>query len=184
MKKEDIYIDKDRICVRGLFEPKTQLYSKEAQSPVFVSTYRIMNYDGPDVEEDTYGRMTFKGYCGETLKGYRCNDIEAFYMWTPNGPNKGFLQTLICRFKGSESHFNYLIRLMQNRNAEFIILLPRKDKPYIVIDNQHGGINLDIRSVEHQTFALTSTAIMPFPYYDGPIEIEDCTERELTKELY
>lgn len=90
------------IYIGGLFEPRKQLLARQPQSPVFVSTYDIAHYDGPETEPDNAGLMTITALHGETPKGYRCPDIVAFYMWEPNGPGKGFAQSLICRFHGTE----------------------------------------------------------------------------------
>ena len=107
------------------------------------------------------------------------------YQWTPNGRCKGFSQTLTCRFYGSEPHFNHMMRFMSNRKAEYIILLPRDKKPYLVIGAGRGEIEIATRSAEHQTFVMECPySYVPLPYYDGPIDIVDCTEPELMKEIY
>ena len=154
-------------------------------SPVFVSAYDIAHYDGPETEPDNAGRMTITALHGETPKGYRCPDIEAFYMWEPNGPGKGFTQSLTCRFHGSEPHFNHMLRFMCRRKAEYVILLPRPKKPFLFVGGSMTDIEIEGRSVEHQTFVMKyGCCIEPLPYYDGPLDIEDCTEPELMKKIY
>lgn len=181
-------MDKDNhIYLGGVYKPmeKKQLLTKELASPIFVSMYGLGGYDGPDTDPESVGRITLRGLHGETVKGYQCKDIEAFYQWTPNGPGKGFMGQLMCRFKGSEPHFNHMLRFMQNREAEHFILLPRKNKPYIVIGSGRDDIEIDTRSVEHQTFVLQHAyGIAPFQYYDGDLNVVDCTEYELIENLY
>ena len=176
----------DRIYIDGLFEPKKkQLLTRQPQSPVFVSAYDIAHYDGPETEPDNAGLMTITALHGETPKGYRCPDIVAFYMWDSNGPGKGFTQSMICRFHGSEPHFNHMLRFMCNRNAEYVILLPRPKKPFLFVGGSMTDIEIERRSVEHQTFVMKyGYCIDPLPYYDGPLDIEDCTEPELMKKIY
>lgn len=91
----------------------------------------------------------------------------------------------MCRFYGSEPHFNHMMRFMCRRNAEYVMLLPRHKKPYLVVGNGAGGIEIAPRSVEHQTFVTECPySYVPMPYYDGPLDITDCTEPELMKEIY
>lgn len=157
----------------------------QPQSPVFVSAYDIAHYDGPETEPDNAGLMTITALHGETPKGYRCPDIEAFYMWEPNGPGKGFTQSLICRFHGSEPHFNHMLRFMCRRKAEYVILLPRPKKPFLFVGGSMTDIGIERRRVEHQTFVMKyGCCIEPLPYYDGPLDIDDCTEPELMKKIY
>lgn len=164
---------------------KKQLYARDPQSPVFVSTYDIAHLEDPDTDAENAGRITITALHGEALRGYRCEDIKAMYQWTPNGRRKGFLQTLMCRFYGSEPHFNHMMRFMGNREAEYIILSPRDKKPYLVIGPGRGEIEIATRSVEHQTFVMEcGYSYIPMPYYDGPIDIMDCTEPELMKAIY
>lgn len=175
----------DGIYIGGLFEPRKQLLTRQPQSPVFVSAYGIAQYDGPETEPGQAGRMTITALHGETLRGYQCPDINAFYQWEPNGTGKGFTQSLICRFHGSEQHFNHMLRFMCRREAEYVILLPRPKKPFLFVDGSMTDIEIERRSVDHQTFVMKcGYCIMPLPYYDGPIDIEDCTEPELMKKIY
>lgn len=180
-EKGDIYLDNG---VKPQW--KRSLFARELQSPVFVSMYGISTFDGPDTDADHTGRMTIKGLHGETLRGYRCQDIKAMYQWTPNGKGKGFTHTLMCRFEGGEPHFNHMIRFMCNRAAEYVVLLPRQKKPYLVIGyGNTNEIEIAQRSVEHQTFVMEFPAgRVPFPYYEGPLSIEDCTEPELMEQIY
>lgn len=173
------------IYVGSFCEPRTQLLIKGTASPVFVSKYDLAGYDGPDTAPETTGRMTFKGLHGEPLKGYRCKDIEAFYQWMPNGPGRGFKHELMCRFTGSEPQFNHMMRFLQNRQPEHFVLWPRKNKPYVVVGNDFERIEVDTRSVEHQTFVLQHIyGIAPFQYYEGDLQVVDCTEYELMEKLY
>ena len=175
----------DGIHIGGLFEPRKQLLARQPQSPVFVSAYDIAHYDGPETEPDNAGLMTITALHGETPKGYRCPDIVSFYMWEPNGPGKGFTQSLICRFHGSEPHFNHMLRFMCSRKAEYVILLPRPKKPFLFVGGSMTDIEIERRSVEHQTFVMKyGCCIEPLPYYDGPLDIEYCTEPELMKKIY
>ena len=164
---------------------KKQLLTKDTASPVFVSKYDLAGYDGPDTEPETTGRMTFRGLHGEPVKGYRCQDIEAFYQWTPNGPGKGWTHELMCRFTGGEPQFNHMMRFLQNREPEYFVLWPRKDKPYVVVGNEYHDIEIANRSVEHQTFVLQHVyGLAPFQYYEGELQVVDCTEYELMEKLY
>lgn len=164
---------------------KKQLYARSPESPVFVSKYDIVNIGEPETLADDAGRIDITALHGKTLLGYRCEDIKAMYQWSPNGKGKGFSQTLMCRFYGSEPHFNHMMRFMNNRAAEYIILLPRDKKPYLVIGSGRGEIEIATRGVEHQTFVMEcGYSYVPMPYYDGPIDIMDCTEPELMKVIY
>lgn len=166
-------------------EPKKQLLTKNPASPVFVSKYDLAGYDGPDTEKETTGRVTFRGLYGEPVKGYRCKNVKAFYQWAPNGPNKGFSQTLICHFSGSEPEFNHMMRFLQNRHPEFFVFLPRENKPYVVVGNDDCEIEVVTHSTENQTFILENAYnYVPFPYYDGELQVIDCTEYELIEVLY
>lgn len=180
-------MEDNRIYLGGVYEPKEkkQLLAKELTSPVFVSKYELAGFDGPDTAPETTGRITLRRLHGGPVKGYRCKDIEAFYQWTPNGMGKGFTQTLMCRFSGSEPEFNHMMRFLLNRQPEFIILLPRKNRPCIVVGNDDYEIEVATRSVEHQTFVLENAyGYVPFAYYDGELEVVDCTEYELIEPLY
>lgn len=164
---------------------KKQLYTRSLQSPVFVSMYDIANIGEPETDADNAGRIAITALHGGMLKGYRCEDIKAMYQWTPNGRGKGFSQTLMCRFEGSEPHFNHMMRFMCRRETEYIILLPRDKEPYLVIGNGGNWIDIAQRSVEHQTFVMEcGYSYVPLPYYDGPIDIKNCTEPELMKAIY
>ena len=164
---------------------KKQLYARDPQSPIFISTYGIAHLEDPNTDAENAGRITITALHGETLQGYRCEDIKAMYQWAPNGMCKGFSQELMCRFYGSEPHFNHMMRFMCFREAEYIMLLPRDKKPYLVIGAGRGDIEIAQRSVEHQTFVVECPySYVPLPYYDGPIDIKDCTELELMKAIY
>ena len=164
---------------------KKQLYTRSLESPIFVSTYGIAHLEDPDTDAENAGHVNITALHGETLHGYRCEDIKAMHQWSPNGKGKGFTQTLMCRFCGSEPHFNHMMRFMSKREAEYIILLPRDKKPYLVIGAGRGEIEIATRSVEHQTFVMEYPySYVPLPYYDGPIDIVDCTEPELMEEMY
>lgn len=165
---------------------KKQLYTRSPESPVFVSMYDIGHLGEPETIADNAGRIDITGLHGKTLQGYRCEDIKAMYQWCPNGKGVGFTQTLMCRFYGSEPHFNHMMRFMcSNRDTEYIILLPRDKKPYLVIGNSGYDIEIATRSVEHKTFVMEHCYVyVPMPYYDGPIDIVDCTEPELMKAIY
>ena len=164
---------------------KKQLYAKSLESPVFVPVYGVAELDYPATDTENAGRINITALHGEPLQGYRCEDIKAMYQWSPNGMGKGFSQTLISRFYGSEPHFNHMMRFMSSREVEYIILLPRDKKPYLVIGTGRGEIEIATRSVEHQTFVMECPYnYVPLPYYDGLIDIVDCTEPELIKEIY
>ena len=64
---------------------KKQLYARSPESPVFVSTYDIANIDGPETLADDAGHIAITALHGNTLRGYRCEDIKAMYKWCPNG---------------------------------------------------------------------------------------------------
>lgn len=156
-----------------------------SQHPIFVSTYDICNFGEPDTSVETAGRIDITGLYGKTLKGYRCCGIEAVYQWCPNGRRKGFSQELMCRFEGSEQHFNHMIRFMNNREAEYIILLLQPNNSYLVIGSRACDIEIASRSFDHHTFAMECDySCFPRPYYDGPLNIVDCTEPELMKAIY
>lgn len=164
---------------------KKQLYARSPESPVFVSKYDIVNIGEPETLADDAGRIDITALHGKTLLGYRCEDIKAMYQWSPNGKGNGFSQTLMCRFYGSEPHFNHMMRFMCRRDAEYAILLPRYKAPYLVIGAGCGEIEIAQRSVEHQTFVMEcGCSYVPLPYYNGQIDIEDCTEPELMKAIY
>ncbi len=164
---------------------KKQLYARSPESPVFVSMYDIANIGEPETLADDAGRIDITALHGKTLRGYRCEDIKAMYKWCPNGRGKGFTQTLMCRFYGSDPHFNHMMRFMCRRDAEYAILLPRYNAPYLVIGDGSGKIEIATRSVEHKTFVMEcGYSHVPLPYYDGPLDIEDCTEPELMKVIY
>ena len=164
---------------------KKQLYPRSPQSPIFVSTYDICHLGDPETNADNAGCIAITGLHGETLQGYRCEDIKAIYQWNPNGRGKGFSQMLMCRFEGSEPHFNHMMRLMCRRKAEYIILLPRDKEPYLVVGNDNCDIEIAGNSVDHQKFMMECNySYVPLPYYDGPLNIEDCTEPELMKAIY
>lgn len=167
-------------------ENKKQLCTKSLPSPVFVSMYGIANIGEPETFADNAGRIDIRALHGGTLQGCRCKDIKAIYQWTPNGRGKGFSQTLMCRFEGSEPHFNHMMRFMCSlREAEYIILLPRDKEPYLVVGNGEYEIEIATRSVEHQTFVMEyDYTHVPLPYYEGPLDIRDCTEPELMKAIY
>ena len=157
----------------------------QGQSPVFVSMHDICHIEEPETTADNAGRITMTGLHGDTLRGYRCEDIKAMYQWTPNGRCKGFSQELMCRFYGSDPHFNHMMRFMCCREAEYIMLLPRDKKPYLVIGAGRGDFEIAQRSVEYQTFVMECPhSYVPLPYYDGPIDIKDCTEPELMNAIY
>lgn len=78
-----------------------------------------------------------------------------------------------------------MMRFLQNREPEFFVLWPRKNKPYVVVGNEYHDIEIANRSVEHQTFVLQHVyGLAPFQYYEGELQVVDCTEYELMKELY
>lgn len=177
-------MDKDSIYIGGLFQPKKQLYSRAAESPVFVPLEGV-SFEGPDTDEEHCGRMIIKRLDGEPLKGYRCNEIYSWFMWEPNGPNKGYSHILVCIFSGSEPNFNHMMRLMLNFEKEYIILLPRKDKPYLVFGNKMYDIEIEIKSSGSKSFTLMHNVnYVPFAYYEGELQVVDCTEPELMKALY
>ena len=164
---------------------KKQLYARDPQSPIFVSTYGIAHLEDPNTDAENAGRVNITTLHGKPLYGFRCEDIKAMYKWTPNSRCKGFTQTLMCRFYGSEPHFNHMMRFMCCRKAEYIILLPRVRGPYLVIGYGRSEIEIATCSVEHQTFVMECPhSYVPLPYYDGQIDIEDCTEPELMKAIY
>ena len=164
---------------------KKQLYARNPQSPIFVSTYGIAHLEDPNTDAENAGRVNITTLHGKPLYGFRCEDIKAMYQWTPNGRCKGFSQTLMCRFYGSEPHFNHMMRFMCCREAEYIMLLPRDKKPYLVIGAGRGDFEIAQRSVEYQTFVMECPhSYVPLPYYDGPIDIKDCTEPELMNAIY
>lgn len=164
---------------------KKQPNTRNLQSPVFVSIYEIAHLGEPDTDADNAGRIAITALHGGTLQGYRCEDIKATYRWSPNGRGKGFSQELMCRFEGGEPHFNHMMRFMCRRATECIILQPRDKEPYLVIGNGGNWIEIATRSVEHQTFVMECPySYVPLPYYDGPLDIKDCTEPELMKAIY
>ena len=147
--------------------------------------YDIKNFSEPDTDIDNCGRVDITGLHSETFKGYRCCGIEAMYQWSPNGRGKGFSQELTCRFEGSEQHFNHMMRFLNNREAEYIILLLQPNGSYLVIGNPDCGIEIAPRSVEHHNFGMKCDfSYVPRPYYEGPLNIVDCTEPELMKAIY
>lgn len=155
------------------------------ESPVFVCNLDIAKFDGPDTDSEHEGRMTIRGLRGEPLKGYRCHSITAYHQWSSNGKCKGFECELVCKFDGSMPQFNHLMRIMNNREAEYIILLPRKDKSYIVIGSGTCDIELVNHTTEHQAFILgVCYNHVPIAYYDGDLDITDCTEKELLQMIY
>lgn len=173
------------IMDKVLLAEEKRLYTESPKSPVFLSMYGIGHFGEPETLADNAGRIAITGLHGATLQGYRCEDIKATYQWCPNGRGKGFTQTLMCRFDGSEPHFNHMMRFMCSRDPEYIIMLPRDKEPYLVLGNSYGDIEIAARSVEHRTFVIEyGYALVPFLFYDGPLDIKDCTEPELMKAIY
>lgn len=152
------------------------------QSPIFVLLSDIAEYPDPMRDPEYEGRIDFKP---STLTGYRCSEIEAMYNWEPNGPMKGFRQTLMCRFKGRVPHFNYMARITMNSEAKYNVLLPQNDGTFLVVGNRWSELEMDLRSVEHQTFVLECAyGYAPLPYFDGKVNVIDCTAPELMERLY
>ena len=157
------------------------------QIPIFIPLSEIAAFPDPTAMPDDAGRLALKAK-GDTLHGYRCKDIKSEYMWNPNGTGKGFTQTLMCRFAGSMANFNYMLRFMCNRFAGehcYVVLLPREDGTYCVFCNCFHDIDISANRVEHQTFVLECAfQVVPFPYYNGPVNVTDCTGPELIDVLY
>lgn len=157
------------------------------QTPIFIPLSEIAAYPDPMEMPDNAGRLALKAK-GDTLHGYRCKDITSEYMWNPNGTGKGFTQTLMCRFAGSMANFNYMLRFIGNRFAgehRYVVLLPREDGTYCVFGNSFHDIDIADNRVEHQTFVLECAfQVVPFPYYNGPVDVTDCTGPELIDMLY
>ena len=152
------------------------------QSPIFVLLSDIAEYPNAVRDPEFDGRMDFQP---RTLTGYRCSEIEAMYNWEPNGPMKGFSQTLMCRFSGRVPHFNYMARIMMNSEPHYNVMLPHEDGTYLVIGNHASDIDMDLRMVEHQTFVIQCPyAPDPFPYFDGEVSVTDCNVPELMERLY
>ena len=157
------------------------------QIPIFIPLDEIADYPDPMEMPDDAGRLALKAK-GDTLHGYRCKDITSEYMWNRNGDGLGFEQTLMCRFAGSVANFNFMLRFMNNKCAgehRYVALLQRENCPYCVFGNSFSEIDIADSRVEHLTFVLNCTyQVVPFPYYDGPVEVTDCTGPELMDVLY
>jgi hypothetical protein len=111
----------------------------------------------------------------------------------------GFKQHLVVKFHGSQQEFIHLIRTINNSyKAEYVILMSEADelapilyrcrkRPYLIIGDCSDGFGLFLDSIDlmQMSFRLTFERVrVPFPYYDGPVEVTDCTEQELVKHLY
>lgn len=154
------------------------------QQPIFIPLENIETFPEAATDPEDSGHIELTGKEG-ILRGFRCKDITAEYSWNPNGALKGYCQTLMCRFSGSEPNFNYMARIMGNCEIRYILLLPRDNKPYVIVGNKYDGLDFAIRTVEHQTWAMECPYwLVPFPYYDGPVEVTDCTGPELMEHLY
>lgn len=154
-----------------------------AENPIFIPLNEIASIGHPDTTPYRSGLVDIKRK-NRQLNGYVDNCLTAEYMWESNGPGRGFTQTLACRYDAVFSHFNHLLRTLQNKHSSFVILLPKGDF-YIVVGWHFDDIGVKASSVRDQSFMLTCDyALVPFPYYDGIVNIHDCDAAELTDRLY
>ena len=154
--------------------------------PIFVPLDEIEQFPDPMEMPDDAGRLALKAK-GSVLHGFRCKDITSVCLWSSNGVWKGFKRSLLCRYDGSMPHFNFMLRAMNNweDGHNYIVLLPREDGLYVVFGNSFGELTLADSNTERQAFTLECPyQLVPFPYYDGTVEVIDCTGPELMKHLY
>lgn len=129
---------------------------------------------------------------GGTLHGYCCKEIKTSeVVCYGNGLGKGETQTLPCSFDGDDSDYFLMANIMQPFRAhEYIIIVPCKDMPPIVIGNVWA-------EMEVQTISSSGPAgkqrsfrfVCPYsqtgtPRYGGPVEVDYCTPVELMEHLY
>lgn len=144
----------------------------------------IAHYPDPFENPDEAGRIELVPK-SETMQGFRCPDITAEYTWHPNGPGHGFTQTLMCRFDGSVSNFNHMMRTIQNHDGGFIVLLPQNPESYLIIGNNASEIELSPRAVEHKTFVLEcSFSHTSFPFYVGKVKVTNVKSSILMERLF
>lgn len=159
---------------------------EKEQIPIFIPLDEILSFPDPMEMPDNAGRLELKAK-NEKLHGYRCTNITSVCHWNSNGAYKGFARTLVCHYNGSMANFNFMLRAMNNVLDEhnYIVLLQRDGGPYVVFGNSFKDITLGSNRVDNQTFELECAYhLVPFPYYDGPVEVTDCTSPELMGHLY
>lgn len=153
------------------------------QNPIFIPLDEIAGIDYPETTPYRSGQVEIKPK-GRQLNGYRDDCLTVEYSWDANGPGKGFSQTLACQYGARSSHFNHLMRTLENFQSNFVILLPKGDF-YTVVGRYFDDINVATECVRDQSFMLTCNyAPAPFPFYDGPVNIHDCDVAELTDVLF
>lgn len=125
------------------------------------------------------------------LRGYCCKDITTSqYVAYGNGWGKGTTQTLPCRFVGNDDDYALMEKVMPGNEAQYIIIVPCKDSPPIVIGNRWSEIEVEtIKSDSpfgHQYGFrfVCDYSVVPTPHYDGEVDVTYCTALELLEHLY
>jgi len=164
------------------------------QQLIFIPLRNIESFPKPVKTVEDFDVVKIKGK-DDVIHGVCCKQIEAVrYLFSYDQKGMGFKQHLVVKFHGSQQQFMHLIRTINNSyKAEYVILMSEADelapilyrcrkRPYLIIGDCSDGFGLFLDSIDlmQMSFRLTFERVrVPFPYYDGPVEVTDCTMQEL-----
>ena len=169
------------------------------QELIFIPLSNIESFPKPVRTVEGFDVVKIKGN-GDVIHGFCCKQIEAVrYLISYDRKGMGYKQHFVVKFHGSQQEFIHLIRSINNSyKAEYIILMSEVDelapifyrckkRPYLIIGDCSDGCVLFLDSINlmQMSFRLTFERVrVPFPYYDGPVEVTNCTMQSLMKHLY
>ena len=163
------------------------------QSPIFIpvdgiETFPEQLHKGKERCPFYYIDLTGKG---GMLRGYCCKDIATDqFVDYGNGMGMGVTQTLPCRFTGDADDYTLMTNVMPGREARYVIIVPCKDAPPIVIGNCWSEIEVETMSSDSPLGCRQGLRFVnPYskastPRFDGPVDVNYCTAVELMEHLY
>lgn len=167
------------------------------QQTIFIPLSNIEYFPKPQRTKEDYDAVRLKGK-GGVLRGFRCQQLEAGnYSWRPNISGLGFRQSLIIGFHGPLEDYVGLFRTINNTQVGFIVFVAGfnfpallysrcKHRPFLILGDCTAMIMLSPGTLPsgQMSFVLEYDRVrVQYPYYDGTVDVTDCTARELVEHI-
>lgn len=168
-----------------------------ARQAIFIPLSNIESFPKPERTKEDYDAVRLKGK-GGVLRGFCCKHLEAGdYSYCPDRLGLGFSQSLAIEYHGDAEDFIDLLRTINNIQADFIVFVAGttllypiryrcKHRPFLILGDCTAMTTLSLGTLESNkmSFVLEADRVrVPYPYYDGTVEVIDCTTRELMEHL-